>query len=176
MNLQVEYQRRHGDYSHIPLCHNGVCFFDLEEKPSIVAMTSLTCRPVSTCPKCETSGGFVVELFVPGYAGSPQMMGHYHYPDYCDNLLSIMKKLGYGAYTPFYASEPRDLELWLWKFCTGNSKMWGLKSVETNPKLKILEQIVHSVQKHPKLYTAYVAAHDLFLPQRKYLLFGEKNG
>lgn len=172
MNLITEYQKRHKTCC-IPVCHEGVCFFEREGHAAVVVLTSLACRSFTTCVLCDDKKpSVIVEFFVPGHAGAFVPAGHHHV-DPCTDLVKFMESVNLSGFTPYYAPSPRDLETWLWRFCTQNSRFRGLKSVETDQQLKLVEQMVHSVQKHPKLYQAYYIAHEAFLPQRKYLLFGE---
>jgi hypothetical protein len=173
VNLITEYQKRHSTCS-IPLCHDGVCFFEHNGQPALIVLTSLSCRCWTTCPQCEVdkNPNVIVEFFVPGSAGAFYISGHHHV-DPCTDLLKCMDKIGFRGYVPYYAPKPRDCETWLWRFTTQNSRFRGLKVVETDQQLKLVEQMVHAVQKHPKLYQAYYVAHEVFLHQRKYMLFGE---
>ena len=172
MNLITEYQKRHNTCS-IPLWHDGICFFEQYNQAALIALTSLSCRSWTTCSQCETdkNPNIIVEFFAPGHGGTFYASGHHHV-DPCSDLLKFMEKIGLQSFAPYYASKPRDLETWLWRFTTQNSR-FRLKSVETDQQLKLVEQMVYAVQKHAKLYQAYYIAHEAFLPQRKYLLFGE---
>ena len=171
MNLLTEYQRRHDDLF-IPVVHDGICFFnDKNGTPSLIATTSLACRSFSTCYDCnDLKSTIIVELFVPGGGGSFNVAGHFHV-DICSDLMKFLKENYYVKdIVPFYAKDMRDLEIWLWKFCS-TGKMRGLKSLETDEKIKMIEQIVYACQKQSKLYGAYHIAYEAFLPNRRYMLF-----
>jgi hypothetical protein len=99
------------------------------------------------------------------------MLGHYHI-DMASDLLCTMKTFGYKDYSPFYAKRARDLEVWLWKFCMNNTtKPRGLKPIEEDETLKVIEQMIYSCQKSSKFYIAYHMAYEAFLPSRQYMLF-----
>ena len=173
MNLITEYRKRHRD-DFIPLCHDGVCFFDLNKKPNLIALTSSACRSFQTCGDCENNKdpNIIVEFFQ-ALGNSFMVIGHHHVEPAADLTQLMRKKLGCEEYRPYFAPTPRHLETWLWRFCA-NSSRFRLKSAETDPQLKIVEQMVYAAQKQPKVYQAYYFAHETFLLQRKYLLFGEE--
>lgn len=167
-NLIVEYQRRHKSQS-IPVNHDGLCFFDSSYSP-MIALTSLACRSFMTCQSCDKPS-VIVELFRPGHSGTFGVFRHDHV-DQATDLKDYVKRNGASDAVPFYAKDVRDLEIWLWKFCTTTLKISKpRKSYETDPKMKMLEQMAHGAIKYPKYYQSYYLAHEAFLLSRKYMLF-----
>lgn len=172
MNLLTEYQKRHGTIC-IPTCHDGFCFFnDKKGKPSLIVTTNLACRSFSTCYQCEAPNpNIILEIFSQGdNPGSFILLGHHHI-DMASDLFSAIKSMGYKDYVPFYAKKARDLEVWLWKFCSKNTKIRGLKPTEEDENLQVIEQMIYSCQKNSKFYLAYHMAYEAFLPSRRYMLF-----
>ncbi len=173
-NLIVDYQKRHKTQS-IPMQHDGLCFFDPPMAGvgyPIIAMTSLSCRSFMGCAKCEEkTPSVIVELFQPGYNGSFSILHHDHV-DQATDLLGHIKRHGYPSHQPYYAKKGRDLELWLWKFVTQTLRVTNARRyVETDPEMRILEQMAHQAIKYPKTYQIYYIAYEAFLLHRKYLLF-----
>lgn len=170
-NLIVEYQKRHHNSS-IPVNHDGLCFFDIQGEPSLIAMTSLSCRSFGTCPKCEDKKpSIIVELFQSGYNGMFLLTRHDHVDPTID-LYQYVKDHGHRNAKPFMAKKPRDLEFWLWNFTThGTPTPRGFRYAEYESDLQRLERMFWSAVKQPKLYNAYYIAYEAFLPKRAYLLY-----
>lgn len=171
-NLLVEYRRRIGTDC-IPVLHDGLCFFDAAPKadlPRLITMTSLACRPLSTCVYCDQQKGpnVIIETFQPGYAGSFQMIRHDHVEPNTDLNAYVQKN--FGKHTPFYAKSPRSLEHWLWDFCYAGRK-WQIKLMEKDEATKKTELMAAVAMKHPKLFNVYYIAYEAFLLSRKYMLF-----
>jgi hypothetical protein len=171
-NLLVEYLKRH-KYEYVPLCHNGVCFFDGgSPRNHAIALTSLACRSFSTCTDCDreiAKSTIIVEMFTMGYNGSFAQVFHKHMPQNTD-LTALVNK--YALYDdkplkPIYAKSQKELEVWLWKFLIRDL---AYKPKETKPEMLDLEPIAWAAFKNPKLYASYYMAYEAFLVNRKYLL------
>jgi len=162
----VEYQTRHKTNC-IPAVHNGVCFFD--GNPPLIVTTSLPCRSFSICPSCDHSADIILEIFVPGYNGAFITESHNHVEASVD-LVQYIKKF-HSRHKPFYASKPRDLEIWLWEFCCKGMGLPAFKHKETEKELKVIEKMVWATLRYPAQYNSYYITYEAFLPARKYLLF-----
>lgn len=166
MNPLTEYQRRHKTLS-IPVCHNGVCFFNQNEIPSLIATTSLSCKPFSTCIGCKSEiPNVIIEIMHSNSVGNFTLISHIHV-DPSTDLLSVVRK--YGKYEPVYVNSKHELEFWLWDFCT-KTLISPNRSKETG-KSKKIENMIIGLQKYSKYYLAFYNTYEALLASRKYLLF-----
>jgi hypothetical protein len=74
---------------------------------------------------------------------------------------------------PFYASNKRDIESWLWKYyLMGNSEFIPSRWRAKNDRDRYIEQVMYCVTERPKvLNNYYYKVFSPLLVNRKYLLF-----
>ena len=162
-NLLLEYTKRHKILS-VPVCHNGVCFFESNSQPLMVALTSLACRSNLTCDACDSSENshkIILELFVSGFNCDFHQICHTHISP-TEDLLKIDKLKNYK---PVIIETNSELYSWLWKFITQNS----ISKREKNNN-KILEQLTSYAFNEPKIYSCFYSAFEAFILKRKYIL------
>lgn len=179
MNLLTEYYRRHGVNYLLPTNESYVFFEDCHETPMLVCLMSTHPRNYNTCYRCQHgSSGIIVEVFSPNRETPLLLTSHIHIkPD--DDLLTKVINNFDCSFSPFYAKNYRDIEVWLWRFFISHnryksSRSWIAISESIKSKDEYLiatEQMASCALKNPKVYHSYYTMYQSVVSGRNYLLY-----
>jgi hypothetical protein len=171
--LLAEYRKRHKK-NFVSTTNEGVCFFDVNDLPALICLTSLSTRSCTTCTRCtERPCSMIVELFQPTVGTYYQSYHGHCEPD--SDIVKLIEKFGIKEAKPFMPNTQRDLEIWLWRFfvSSGRVRLHASKR-ESIKELQTLEEMATVAMRYPKSFSTYYSMFETFLLGRKYLMFGGK--
>jgi len=180
-SLLEEYRKRHQIDCVWPV-NEGVLFFDLDDKPSVIALTSSFTKQLHVCPACpKNAHGICLEIFRSyRFPSCLQRVTHTHMPPDADLLEYIRSHVPKGDKSvPRICKSERDQERWLWGFFLEADPFHALPlwdkfvaNHETeNPELLWIEQAFWTMLNLPDhLRRFYDTVYSVCMVNRRYIL------
>lgn len=166
--LLAEYRYRHGINGIWPM-NEGLLFFERNNEPALIAITSSFTKSINVCASCpKNSGGITLELF--GLAKFPvciQRITHTHMPPDSDVVNYVVNHVPNGEqYKPIVSTGDRFQEEWLWRFF--------IRSRAFNGALKEsfwIDQMMWVAKNKPKHFSIfYQQVYSICMINRTYIL------
>lgn len=179
--LMTEYRKRHGLKSICPI-NEGVLFFNKNNAPAIIALTSSYTKSVLTCAFCPMNAeSITLEIFCHSddRHDLKQRVVHTHIPPDGDLIEYVINHMPSQNYQPYVSLGERDQERWLWEFYQNTSRMkaitqGGKKSQKTKQAFSHtnwLEQAISFSINYPSEFKLfYDLIYQPCLIARRYIL------
>jgi len=184
-SLLEEYRQRNGISGVWPV-NEGTLFFNCNNRPALICITSSHSKAHKTCPACPANrAGITLEIFrCTKSKECYRREAHLHMPPDGDLLYYVERHIKDGAkYVPVIMHTERELEGWAWKFFLETQPFKGAaktkfqalvdeqqQSKEGNDTAWIT-QMAWAARKYPEQFRSfYLQVYSLCLINRTYIL------
>ena len=184
-SLLEEYRRRHGITCVWPV-NEGTLFFERNNRPELICITSSHSKAHAVCPACPVNrGGITLEIFRRGSSrGCCRRVAHVHMPPDGDLLHYVERHVrGGSGYSPVIIHTERELERWTWEFFLqthpfkGDAKLRfqalleDQKRTGEDERTSWITQMVWTMRSFPSHFrNYYLHVYSICLVNRTYIL------